>query len=330
MGAVMVFIVLLSFLIFSISLAQTEFYNPAPSWVKKGLVVVYSIEGGSATGTGTPKSSGIYGKGYLINVVLELENQIPYGLKIFLSSSGYSTFFDSKLGDLSLVSFYLNAKEINKAIQKKESPPNCQLNGKPGKIFMRCNQKGLSSKYIVSYDTKSGLIKDMVLSQTSVNGNITQIKANYIKHYHVNLPLVKDFPISAFESHTYTIYTFTPMGKMPSGKLNIRYIGKSGKILNYEEVGQGFPLPSKKVGLLLAGPHYIHPAWLLEKTLLNISEAEFEITRDGKGERGGILINYRWRGIDILQQEFDIKTGLLLYQYYPSLGGFALTIELQE
>ncbi len=324
------YLMLLFLIIFSFSSAQINIYNPAPAWVKKGLVVVYSMEGGSATNTGTPRASGSYGRGYNIKVVLDLENKVPYGLNIILLSSGYSTFFNTKLSNLSLLSFYVNAKEMNRAIQRKETPPNCQLVGNPGKIFMRCNQNGLSSKYIVEYDTRTGLIKNLVVSQSSVNGNITQSRIRYIKHYYVNLPDVKNFPKSAFESHSYVLYTVTPMGKMPTGDLNIRYLGKKGHILNYETYGQAYPVPIKSIGVLLTGPHYIHPAWLSRKVLLSVPEAGFEILRDGRGERGGVVINYTWQGATILQQELDPKTGLLLYQYYLSMGGFTIITELQK
>ena len=324
------YVILLFSLVFSFSFAQINIYNPAPPWVKKGLVVVYSMEGGSATNTGTPRASGAYGRGYSVNIVLEVDNKVPYGLNILISSSGYSTFFNTKLVNFNSLSFYVNAREINRAIQRKEAPPNCQVFGNPGKLFMKCNQNGISIKYIVEYDTKTGLIKNLVVSQTSINGNITQTRMKYIKHYYVNLPNVKNFPSSAFENHSYVIYTLTPIGKMPSGTLNIKYLGKSGRILNYESYGQGFPVPVKKIGLSLAGPHYIHPVWLSKKVLLSVPEAGFEILRDGRGERGGVVINYTWQGATILQQELDPKTGLLLYQYYPSMGGFTIITELQK
>ena len=323
------YIILLFLIIFSFSFSQVNIYNPAPAWVKKGLVIVYSMEGGSATNTVTPRASGSYGRGYNIKVVLDVENNVPYGLDIVLLS-GYSTFFYTKLADLSLFSFYVNAKEMNRAIQRKEAPPNCQLVGNPGKIFMRCNQNGLSSKYIVEYDTRTGLIRNLVVSQSSVNGNITQSRISYIKHYYINLPNVKNFPKSAFENHSYILYTVTPMGKLPAGDLNIRYLGKKGHILNYENYGQAYPVPVKSIGVPLTGPHYIHPAWLSRKVLLNVPEAGFEISRDGEGPRGGVVINYTWQGATILQQELDPRTGLLLYQYYPSMGGFTIITELQR
>jgi len=322
--------VILTFSLSAASEGFLPFHNPAPQWVKKGLVVVYALEGGSATGVNTPKASGVYGKGYLINVVLDVYKQKPYGLRIMLQSSGYSTFFDMRLIDLSTSIFYLHAPSINRDIREKKSPPNCQLSGTVGKIFMNCFQNGLSSKFIVWYDPESGLVKNVVVSQRSVGGNITQLRASYIKHFYTNLPDVANISREVLKSHSYVLYSFTPMGKMPVGSINIHYKGKVGPVLHYQETNSGYPVPVEKLGVVLSGPDYIHPAWLSQKVLLRVPEAGFEIVRAGRGSRGGILVRYVWQGAVLAEQEFDPKTGLLLYQRVSLPGGFSMESELQN
>ncbi len=325
------FSLILVILTFSLSTASEgfwPFYNPAPKWVKKGLVVVYSLEGGSATGVNTPKASGVYGKGYLINVVLDVYERKPYGLRIMLLSSGYSTFFDMKLIDLSTSLFYLDAPSISRDIREKKSPPNCRLSGTVGRVFMNCFQNGLSSKYIIQYDPESGLVKNLVVSQNSLGRNITQLRASYIKHFYTEFPDVANFPSVAFKNHSYLVYSLTPMGKMPVGNIDILYKGRVGGVLHYQETNSGYPV--EKLGVALSGPDYIHPAWLSRKVLLSVPEAGFEIVRAGRGNRGGVLLKYIWRGVNLMEQELDPKTGLLLYQRLSLPGGFFMTSELQK
>jgi len=331
----MKYLISLLLVIFSFSISKGveepfPFFNPAPPWVKKGLVAVYSFEGGSASGVNTPRGSGVYGKGYVIYVVFDVYNRKPYGLKVTLLASANSTFFDSRLVDLSTSFFYLDAPSINRDIREKKSPPNCRLTGKVGRIFMKCLQNGLSSKFIIFYNPKSGLVENFVVSQNSANGNVSQARTKYLKHFYVNLPNVKHFPKPAFENHSYVIYSFTPMGAMPVGDLNVKYRSRKGQLLYYWLTGEGYPVPVEALGLSLSGPDYIHPAWLSERVLLNVPEAGFEIVKAGRGSRGGVLLEYVWQGISLMEQEFDPKTGLLLYQRVFLPGGFSVVSELRN
>ncbi len=316
------------------------FYNKAhsgtiPSWVKEGLVVVYYSEGGAGTGIGTTRGSGAYGSGYRIFVVLSSVGNEIYGLDITLLSSPVSgVFFTSnieKLGDpIKGGLFFVDPKNTDKIVAKKEAPPKCKISGNPGTFILECKDRFSVRKTMFVYDRKTGLVKEftvMEVTQDFKGKNSSVMKGKYMKHFYIDLPKVKKFPPEALNSRTYRM--INNMLGMPFGNIHISFTGVKNGITHYNISMTGVPVVTKAIGLPLLGPHYINPVLLKRNILLNIPEANFQVSLGGTGYKGGTVLQYIWNGSIILQQEYDPQTGLKLYEFHPQyMGGFPVSIEL--
>ncbi len=333
---------LVSFLVFLLFFYQpkAQIKNPL-SWIKKGLVVVYEYEGGAGGEFGTRMGSAVYGKGYQIYVILEKEYNNIYGtLYTLLSSYTSGTFTTGELKQLGNLSnggqFFVNPIVTDREIREKKTPPGCKVEGNPGSYILECNLQGVIRKTMLTYDRKSGLVKELITMEYSTRrygpgSSSTTAKAKYLTHFYVDLPSVEEFPPVAFKSSTYRIITNTPMGSMVTGTLNINFKSRTNKVAHYQIFMPNAPMPSDVIGLPVMGPHYVHPSLLRKKVILDIPQAYFRVVTNGTGYKGGIVLQAIWQGNVVMQQEFDQNTGIKLFEYYPQyMGGFSISFELVQ
>ncbi len=309
-----------------------------PSWIKPGLVVVYSYEGGAGTNIGTVRGSGVYGVGYKIFLVLQVDNTGIYGTTYTMLGSQFSGIFYNveviPLGDITTGGlFYLDPKQADRETLQKQAPPNCQVSGNPGTYILECNIRGNIKKTVINYDRKTGLITELTTMDVSFDTqgrSSTVAKQRYIRHFYISVPKVNTFPPVATISKTYRMLTNAGIGYIPSGIVNIQYITTTGNVNKYKIYISEAPIAIDVIGIPLIGPHYIHPVLLNIKTLLHIPEANFQIVL-GQGNRGGISLQHIWNGTLVLQQEFDPRNGLKYYDYYPQyMGGLSAIFELVQ
>ncbi len=326
-GKMIIFVFLIAFLI------SFNVYAFDSNWISKGLVVVYSAEGGSSSQVNPQEASAVYGRGYKIYTVFMKEGNEVYGLEqlmLFSQTSG-SVFYQSTVNEFNIqktgTSFYLNPDQLEKEIKSKSTlPRNCKLFGKAGNISLVCNQNGIESKIVLVYDTKTGLIKESIGSQKSnVQGNLSQMRLSYLTHFYIDIPDVKNFPEAALNSYTYRIISSSPMGVFPTGSLSIKYKNKINKVAFYSMDYQGFPIDM--IGIPYVGPHYLHPALLRKKSLLEVPQIGFKM--ELSPEDGKVILNHIWNGNIILQQEYDKKTGLKLKEVQPMGMGINIILELK-
>ena len=303
-----------------------------PRWITPGLVLIYTFEGGAATGYPDMfRSTGTYGKGYQIFVVHNVSGGKVYGAHIILLGGPgkipfyqvTSTEFDVTKG----ITFWVDPKVVVKWL-KEEPPENCRVSGNPGNIAISCTTREQTIRFFLTYDTTSGLI-------TSISSGITgspqgwsssQAMSRYMSRMKVSLPAVRNFPPVAKGNHLYRIITVSPIGTMPTGNLYIRYNGTWGYLASFTISGA---IPEKLVfGTRLAGPSYIHPSLLKRRIIIDIPQAGYRVLRVPGGSHGGVTVQHIWQGLLLLQQEYDPRTGLLLYEMKPMGAGTYTILEL--
>ncbi|BAT70856.1 hypothetical protein TST_0046 [Thermosulfidibacter takaii ABI70S6] len=310
-------------LIAALLLICTNVVFAVPSWVKPGLVVVYNYEGGAATRSYGSPGSGSYGRGYMIFIVHSVSYQKACGLHITLFGGVSSplVLYNSQVECFDIrqnLSFFVNP---NMAAQwlKQRPPVGCKVAGVPGQVALECQRVGEINRVVITYDTRTGLIKETVTGATQYQGgwSSTQASLRFLKMLSISLPNVKA-PSIALTSHTYQLYSATVMGTVPSGQISVTYVGREKNLFVYNiQTPAGL---QKAYGNRYTGPFYIHPALLKRRVILSIPEIGFSIVTDGVGSRGGVVVNHIWNQQIISQTEIDPSTGLLLYQQQPVAG----------
>ena len=328
----------ISFFIVSLLLFLSTSYSAViPDWVKKGLVVVYYSEGGSGTGLGTTQGSAVSGSGYRVFIVLSKTANEVYGMDITLLSSPVSgTFFASRIAKLGEANrgglFFVDPKDMNRRVLRKEAPTNCVIHGNPGTFALECSTGQSTSKTMIIYDQKTGLVKEftmMEIDQGIRGRSSTVAKGKYMKHFYIKLPDVRNLPQEALKSRTYRM--IDNMMGFPLGSVYINFTGAKNGVAHYQINMSGAPVSMKTIGLTLIGPHYIHPSLLKQNVILNIPEINFQIAKGGMGYKGGVVIQFIWNGNVVLQQEYDPNTGLKLYEINPQfMGGSSMSFELSQ
>jgi len=310
---------LLAVLIFPLILFSTAL--GAPSWVKKGLVAVYSAQMLSGY-QGQRGPSGTAGFGDAIFVVEGFINGVPYGHFFLAATSSGGVFYQERatLFKLPELSFYLEPKEVDQWL--KERPPrNCRVLGKEGDITVECVVNGEKSVLRLKYDRK-GLITYALTGawQRGVNWQSLQAEYSLKAIKSLNLPAAQT-PPEALKPHTYSLYMVTPIGSSPLGALKVTPVGNVGGLIKFTISLQGGS--QEEAGTYLMGPHYINPELLKREHIISIPEAGFEIKKLGETPQG-VAVGVFYGGQPVEERVYDPKTGLLLRAKVPSVAGYTV------
>ena len=290
-----------------------------PDWVKRGLTVSYRAQ--LLAGT---KSGGSAGSGDALFLVEGVDGGKPYG-HFFLFANTYGGVFSYGLsGYLTLPnpSFFVEPREVDRWLKEKP-PENCRVMGKPGDITVECKVKGEEQVFRIKYD-RSGLIREMITGawKRGEGWYSQQVRLSLTGKGEVKLPPSKKPPRVASTSRTYNLYLVSPMGTVPSGTLQVQYLGKEGSLLKYSLTGTGY---SREVyGTPLMGPHYMSPELLKRATIISVPEAGFQVKATAGVGRTTVRLIYRG---NLVEERVYDSSGLLLKATIPSVGGYTV-IEL--
>lgn len=336
-GSSVIFLnVLLTCLLSGILVAQTlptpslptTTSNWLPSWLKEGVCVVYQMEGGSRVGIGA-ESSSVYTRGYIVYVILAIQDRVPYGLEIsyFRDMRGsYSIKQDVKALDARRTFLYIDPNDVRQFLSERQlqAQYGIVVEGGPlpdGTFYFattRRSQDEITTQSFVY--TADGAIKVASITKQHANGADAG-KLTLVGIYQTNLPKLT-LPSVARESPTYVLAYQNLFGqlepwaysKVTSAQVDrsvVRYsVTASGRVSRNYEV----------VGTPLFGPFYINPELLKNQMIVSVPDIGFSFRVTGTGPNGGSLVTIFFENQPAAHMEYDTRTGLLLLHEFMEIS----------
>ncbi|KUK13988.1 MAG: hypothetical protein H5T91_00150 [Synergistetes bacterium] len=297
---------------------------PVPNWVKPGLVVVYQYEGGSQSGR-----SAVSGRGFMIDIVTNVENNRIYGIEflILVSPSTYEiTVQPIKVTPLFV---FIHPSQIQDLLGQAGMLAQQGIVVRGGRfsensIWLEIADSVSSTALWVSNE---GFVQRFQHLERTPEGSAV-VQRQYLKHSYIDWPDIEDFPPVFQESHTYNIYVSAYGMITPSGNVNYQLLNAQGRILMYRLVqySSGVPIPSEIMGVPSFGPFYIHPKLLQKGVILEIPEIGF-VWQNEQGEYGVDSVVY-FNGQACFRASLNERGLMIRVQYL--YGGFVLMTELAQ
>ncbi len=297
-----------------------------PSWIRPGLVVYYTAEGGTRGG-----GTGSYLTMQMAYVVWEVEGERVLGLEVQASPMGV-IFAPKLLGTGGDGLFWVDPERVQKLLEpralEEARRQGIAISGRPGMIAVEYSpQRHGVSKAAITYDTGSGLVlsrEECTWSGREVRGS-TCSKLSYAQKGTVRLLRPRDFPLAASRAATYWLQMTEPYTgiTVPSGNIQVQPVRREGRLMRYRVVtvdpNTGAPLPAKEgFGISAMGPHYVHPL-LVRMGGVELVGMGLEVRMEQSPE--GITVTTLWNGAVWSSEQVDPGSGLIVSFQNRTYGG---------
>lgn len=275
---------------------------PVPSYVKRGLVIYYD-----SSGEVTSQGKTDYVTFQKIIIVQKVEGQKVIGTIYSINPTSQMISTETKiLGQGGSGIFYIHPDLAKKMQGKEELGFRFET---PGIIkYTREGEEGA-----IEYDPKSGLF----LGMKAANATTKSVEV-YKGYEYINLPpLPNEFPPSAKEYHSYTVYTILQGLNTPFSTISISPISFGKQIALFKlttNTNTGINSTKEIYGTTLMGPHYINPQVLKDGyTILKLKNRNLTFYVQGEDQYGKIT-HFVVDGMEYYTTHIDPQTGLVMYQ----------------